>query len=29
MGAGVLAGFYIGFFLLLGVWLYFDSRRTS
>jgi hypothetical protein len=29
MGAGVLAGFYSGFFLLLGVWLFFDSRRTS
>jgi hypothetical protein len=29
MGAGVLAGFYAGFILLLGIWLYFDSRRAS
>lgn len=29
MGAGVLTGFYAGFIMLLGVWLYFDSRHAS
>jgi hypothetical protein len=29
LGVGVLAGFYSGFILLLGVWLFFDSRHTA
>jgi hypothetical protein len=29
IGTGVLAGFYAGFILLLGLWLFFDSRQAS
>lgn len=29
LGAGVLIGFYGGFLILLGTWLFFESRRLD